>query len=189
MVPIGDVIPTRTRPALTALLVVAALALVGPPALRPWTMAWLADGLAIGIFGRALEDRMGRARFSLFAVIGAVSAAALAELIAPVPLALVAAGGLAAAVSGGRLARFPGAPVLALVPVPFGLQILEIPAWFIAGVWGVVHLATALGAATPAATLAPLAGWVAAGVLGVVLARPFSRSERDHIAWWGAGRP
>jgi membrane associated rhomboid family serine protease len=189
MIPIGDVIPTRTRPALTAVLVLAALALIEPPALRPWTMAWLADGLAIGIFGRALEDRMGRARFALFAVIGAGSAAAVAALIAPIPLALVTAGGLAAAVSGGHLARFPGTPVLALVPVPSGLHLIEIPAWFIAGVWGVVHLAIALRAETPAATLAPLAGWVAAGVLGVVLARPFSRGERDHIDWWGGSRP
>jgi membrane associated rhomboid family serine protease len=75
------------------------------------------------------------------------------------------------------------------VPVLFGIELMEIPAWFVAGVWGIVHLAVALGAPTPAAALAMVAGWAAAGGLGAVLAWPFSRRERDHIAWWGGVRP
>jgi len=186
MLPIGDAIPCRTRPVLTAVLAAGALALIGPPGLRPWVVVWLADGLALWTFGATLEDRMGRARFAVFAAAGAAASAAVASLTAPVPLVLVAAGGMAAMVGSGYLARFPSAPVLALIPIPVGIEIIEIPAWFIAAVWAAVHAATALGAATPATSLALFGGWLAAGVLGALLVWPFSRRERDHIGWWGA---
>lgn len=186
MLPIGDVIPSRTRPVLTAVLAVGALALIGPPALRPWAIIWMADGLAIWMFGATLEDRMGRARFAAFAATGAAAAAAVAALTAPIPLVLIAAGGTAAMLGGGYLARFPTAPMLALVPTPAGVEIVEVPAWFIAAAWGVVHAATALGAATASVSLALAGGWLAAAGLGALLVWPFSRRERDHSAWWGA---
>ena len=171
MLPIGDVLPSRTRPVLTVALAAAELTLIGPPLLRPWAVVWIASAVAIGIFGRTLEDRMGHGRF--------------AALAAPVPTVLVCASGLAAAIVGAYLARFPRSRVLAIIPVPFGLDLMEIPAWFIGAAWGVVHLATALGALTHAGTIALLTAWIAAGALGALAVRLLVRPERMAVSWWG----
>jgi membrane associated rhomboid family serine protease len=185
MLPVGDVIPSRTRPVLTSAFAVAELALVGPPQLRPWAVVWIVNALAVGIYGRALEDRMGHGRFAVLAALGVAGAAIAAALVAPGPAALLCASGLAAAVGGAYVARFPGSRVLAIVPVPFGIELMEIPAWFVAAVWGVVHLATALGALTHAATVALLTAWVASGLLGAVAVRLLVRPERMSVNWWG----
>lgn len=185
MLPIGDVIPSRTRPVLTVAFAAAELALIGPPILRPWAVVWIANAVAIGIFGRALEDRMGHGRFALLAALGVASAAIIAALAAPVPTVLVCASGLAAAIGGAYLARFPGSRVLAIVPVPFGIELMELPSWFIAAAWGVVHLGTALNAMTYAGAVALLTAWVAAGGLGAMAAWLLVRPERMSVSWWG----
>jgi len=185
MLPIGDVIPSRTRPVLTVALALAELALIGPPLLRPWAVVWIASAVAIGIFGRTLEDRMGHGRFAALAALGVASAAIIAALAAPVPTVLVCASGLAAAIGGAYLARFPRSRVLAIIPVPFGLDLMEIPAWFIAAAWGVVHLATALGALTHAGTIALLTAWIAAGAFGALAVWLLVRPERMAVSWWG----
>ena len=185
MLPIGDVIPTRTRPVLTVALAIAELALIALPRYRPWAVVWLANALAIGIFGRALEDRMGHGRFAALAALGAAGAGlTAARLHAPRPV-LVCASGVAAAIGGAYLARFPGSRVLVIVPVVFGIELMEIPTWFVAAAWGVVHLATALNAMTYAGALALLAGWAAAAALGALAVWLLVRQGRMNVSWWG----
>ena len=185
MLPIGDVIPTRTRPVLTVAVAVAELALIAPFLLRPWAIVWIVNALAVWIFGRTLEDRMGRWRFAALAALGAAGAGLSAALVARAPTVLVCASGLAAAVGGAYLARVPNSRVLAAIPVPFRINLVEIPAGFVAAAWGVVHLATALNAMTYAGTVALLAGWAAAAALGAMSVWLLVRPERMDVTWWG----
>jgi hypothetical protein len=128
---------------------------------------------------------MGHGRFAMLAAVGAAGAALIAALAAPAPVVLVCASGLASAIGGAYLARLPGSRVLVIVPVLIGIELMEIPTWFIAAAWGVVHLATALNAMTYAGTLALLSAWTAAGALGALAAWLLVRPERMGVEWWG----
>ena len=185
MIPIGDVVPRRTRPGVTVALAVAQAGLLLAPAFRPWGVLWIVNAAAIWIFGCALEDRMGRGRFAALATLGAAVASAVAMLAAPVPLVLVASGGLVAALAAGYLAVFPRSRVLSLVPVLVGIELVEIPAWFIALVWGAASLAAALAVWSSAEAVALLTGWVASAGTGAAAAWLLKRPERMAISWWG----
>ncbi|GAA1968990.1 rhomboid family intramembrane serine protease [Kitasatospora viridis] len=128
--------------------------LLATPGKRPWLSAltalfvhggWLhllGNMLFLQVFGPAVEQRLGRARFLLFylaAGLLAVYGYALTAHAGPAALRpLVGASGAIAGVLGGYLRLYPRARVTALVPVLLFLP-LRFPAWLVLGLWFAVQ--------------------------------------------------
>ena len=99
------------------------------------------------LFGDNVEDVMGRARFAVFYFLcGAAAAAAqvMADPTSRVPM--VGASGAISGVLGGYLLLYPHARILTLVPIVFFIQIIEIPAIIVLGLWFAAQVFNGLGA-------------------------------------------
>ncbi len=126
------------------------------------------------IFGDNIEDRLGPARYLIF-YLGCGLASGLAHLMlnlgSPVPI--VGASGAIAGVMGAYLVLFPHARVLTLVPLFFIPLFIEIPAFFLLGVWFVIQL---LNAASTTAGATGVAWWAHVGgfVAGIAFLKFFS---------------
>lgn len=221
MIPLRDVIPTRTSPSVT-LAVIAANVLVFvfqlslderrladlmlsfglvPAAFLPLTLftsMFLHTGflpaainmLCLWIFGGTVEDRMGHGRFLVFYVVCGVAAAVAQRIAAPdLPFPLVGASGAVAGVMGAYFVLYPRSRVVTVVPLPFFLQIVEVPAFVLVGAWLIVQLVHGVGlqvTMTGSLGAASVALWAhAAGLIvgasGVLLLR---RPERQRVEWW-----
>jgi membrane associated rhomboid family serine protease len=165
MIPISDVIPTRTTPLLT-------LTLIALSALFVWLLdlgshaSLIANMVSLWLFGWTVEDRLGRPRFAVLFV----SCAATAWMLST-PHSAVAGG--AAGVLGGYFVLYPRSLVLVLVPLPS--LVSEVPAVTFLGVWFVSQIL--LG---PFPFLPQLAGFVAGAALCLLMKRP----ERLRVDWW-----
>jgi len=192
MIPVRDVIPTRTAPAVT----MAVLALLGAAftlaEVREWWLPWLAHAAAIWLAGGAVEDRLGHGRFAALALAClAVAAAAPLGAGIPGPGLPGAVCGAVAGVLAAHLRLFPHSRILTIVPVVVGVELEDVPAWAVFGIWAVVQAAAAWSEATwsapaalPGMAVSAAAG-AAAGTLGaVVLKRP----ERMRVDWWDPPR-
>jgi membrane associated rhomboid family serine protease len=102
---------------------------------------WLHLGgnmLYLWIFGDNVEDRLGHVRFLLFYFACGLAAALTQIYVHPTSrIPMVGASGAVAGVLGAYLILFPYARVLALIPILFFFQIVELPAslflifWFL----------------------------------------------------------
>jgi len=197
MIPLRDIIPSRTRPLVTCSLI-AMLALVflydlgaGPGAGAPRELLGPMPGapgvlmlasifrhrdplllavstLYLWMFGGTVEDRLGHGRFLVFYLLCG-TAAALARASAD-QVSLGAPNGAGAAVSGmmgAYVLLYPKSRVLTLVPVPLGIRLIEVPATFFFGIWAVVQLAVSLGP-TPAGPASASTGAVLGGHLAAI---------------------
>ncbi len=209
MIPLCDLVPTRTRPRVVAgiLLAQAAAAVVAATtpiqsvpagygaapltwtwtgvalslALSPGVIVLAANLAALWLFGPAVEDRLGRGRFAaLWLLSGA--AASLAQ-IAATPWSgagLLGAAGGAAGVAAAALTLHPRGRTLAVMPVVIGFEFVDLPSWLYAVTW-----ATILLAATTATPTLGLAAAVGAGALaGAASAWTMRRPERMTVDWW-----
>jgi membrane associated rhomboid family serine protease len=137
----------------------------------------LGNMLYLWIFGNNIEDRLGRAAFLGFYLVGGVAAAAAQVAIAPdsaVPL--IGASGAIAATLGAYVVLYPRAKILSLVFLGFFYQLIEVPALLVLGFWFVLQLvdgATSLGAANAQGGVAFFAhiGGFAAGLLAALAIR------------------
>ena len=216
MIPLRDIIPSRTTPyvtigliALNVLVFLFELSLGrGVEAftlyfgLVPADFAWLnvftsmfihggflhvaGNMLYLWIFGDNVEDRMGHGRFLAFYLLCGVAAAVAQTLTAPdstVPM--VGASGAIAGVMGAYFVLYPKSRIVALVPLFFFFQIIEVPAIFFLGIWFLMQFLSGVGSIAEAASggvafWAHVAGFVA-GITGVML---FRRPERERVEWW-----
>ncbi len=134
--------------------------------------------LYLWIFGDNVEDRLGRGRYLLFYLATGLAAALTQVAVTTNPdLPIIGASGAISGVLGAYLRLFPWSRVLALVPVFFFLQVVEIPAVLFLVVWflgqlaqGTLALATLPGGGGPA-WWAHIGGFVA----GWILAGPYVR--------------
>ena len=171
MLPIKDIIPPRRLPQLSIGATVAA-ALALPPLwwfgmLDGVDMAFAAiDVIYVFVFADNVEDRLGSVRFAAVGLAaglaGVVAANALGSLA---PIGLPAASAAVAGLIGGYLSLYPTSRVLLLVPLP--LDVHEVPAIFVAGLFFTLH---ATGGPIALATIA--AGLVTGGFLSFALKRP-----------------
>jgi membrane associated rhomboid family serine protease len=187
MIPVRDVIPSRTAPGVTLALIGTLAASAAWPEVREWWLPWVSHAVLLWLAGSTVEDRLGHARFAGFA-----AACAAAALIAPLAAGRAAAPpwvvcGAVAGVAAAYAAMFPRSRVLMLVPVVVGVEMTDVPAWVIIGLWAIVQAAAAWSSLTwSAAADAPgitasVAAGAAAGVLaGAALRRP----ERMRVDWW-----
>ena len=127
------------------------------------------------IFGDNVEDALGHFRFAIFYVLCGLAAGLTHYYLSPMsPVPTIGASGAIAGVLGAYLVRYPGARVVTLVPLGFFLQLMELPAWLMLGLW---FLAQALGGfVTLGATGGGIAWWAHVGgfVAGVILIRIFA---------------
>jgi membrane associated rhomboid family serine protease len=222
MIPLRDVIPSRTTPfvtigiiALNALVFLYEQSLPEPlyrrfvatHGLVPADFAWLnvltsmflhggwmhflGNMLYLWIFGDNVEDRVGHGRFIVFYLLcGAVAALVQTFFNVNSVIPMVGASGAIAGVLGAYLVMFPHSRVLTLIPIFIFIEIVEIPAVILLGLWFVLQLFSSLGSLGAEADVGGVAFWahVAGFVAGVVGIRLFRRPERQRVEWWDVRR-
>jgi membrane associated rhomboid family serine protease len=175
MIPLRDVIPSRTRPIVTVVLVVLnAIVILAGVAATPLLGA--IDLLYLWLFGGTVEDRMAHGRFLVFYALCGGAAAAVHMAFARGAGVSVAGAAATAGVMGAYFVLFPQSRILVLMPVPFMIKVIEAPAYFFAALWVVLQLF--------AAREIP-ARMTGLGV-GAALVFLFRRPERMRVDWWEA---
>jgi len=187
MIPVRDVVPSRTAPAVTVALLAAMGAACAWPAVREWWLPWAAHAVVLWLTGGTLEDRFGHARFAAFEA--ACAAAALGALRAAGHETdlLWAVCGAVSGMIAAYLMMFPRSRILTIVPAVIGLEVADVPAWAVFGLWAVLQAAGAWSSVTWSASADPVgmaigaAAGASAGALGSVALR---RPERMRVEWW-----
>src|SRR6059036_57011 len=92
------------------------------------------------IFGDNVEDRLGHLTFLIFYLLSGLGAGIVHTVFNPdTVVPSVGASGAIAGVLGGYLVSYPFARVLTLVPIFIFVQIIEIPALIVLGLWFVMQ--------------------------------------------------
>jgi membrane associated rhomboid family serine protease len=178
MIPVRDVIPARRVPIVTIALIAVGLLVHAAGLLRGMVLdVWPdrlipSDGasptllllgllrydgwlpLAVGLlylwlFGENVEDRLGRGRFALFYAACGLVAGTAASALPPPWTSPPTATGAVSGVLGAYAVLFPRARILVLVPLPVGLDLIEVPIVHLMLAWFFVQLALALGTPAP----------------------------------------
>ncbi len=192
MIPLRDNTPLARFPLVTALLVAAnpvvyllAVRHGGSPGamfLQGSFAVLLANMLVLAICGPPVEDALGRPRFlALYLLGGLIATGALVAAGPHSSAPALGAGGAIAAVLGGYVVLAPRARILAIVPVPFYVTLVAVPAALLLGLWFIAQLAIDLaGLAAPAGGgrgidfLGPVCGFA----FGLLAIRPLARARR-----------
>lgn len=163
MIPIGDVIPTRTPPLVTVAMIAltvifSTLVLSGGFAIVVLNMVFL------WLFGWTVEDRLGHARFAALYLLCGAAAFAVSWPIAAITSAV-------GSVIGAYFILYPRSSMLVLIPLP--LMAVEVPAAVFLALWCLLQILTG-------ALAAPFVSFFAGGALCLVMKRP----ERIKVDWW-----
>jgi membrane associated rhomboid family serine protease len=143
---------------------------------------WLHLGgnmLYLWIFGDNVEDKLGSVRFLIFYLLCGIAASALHIYIEQTSIVpSVGASGAISGVIGAYLLMFPKARVVTLVPIFIFIQIIELPAYIILGLWFVLQFFNgmlSLGNAT--AGMGGVAWWAHIGgfIAGMIFLFPFRK--------------
>jgi membrane associated rhomboid family serine protease len=135
--------------------------------------------LYLWIFGDNVEDKLGHGRYAVFYLLCGLTATASHIIISPnssVPT--VGASGAISGVLGAYLLMFPRARVITLIPIMFFLQVAELPALVVLGLWFVLQFFNGLAAIGPeTAGMGGVAWWAHIGgfVTGLALVAPFRK--------------
>ena len=214
MIPLRDVIPSRTTPFITVTIIVlnalawffelslprnvlpTFLELYGvvPAELHAPTLvtsmflhgSWshvLGNMWYLWIFGDNVEDRLGHGRFIVFYLVCGIAAALGQVMIDPVSTQpMIGASGAIAGVMGAYFVLYPRSRVLTLIPLIIFVEIIELPAIVLLGLWFLLQLVDAGAVAVTASSsgggvafAAHVAGFLV-GMGGVFLLR---RREAD----------
>jgi membrane associated rhomboid family serine protease len=136
------------------------------------------------IFGDNIEDRLGHFTFLIFYLLCGVGAGivhTVLNLHTIVPA--VGASGAIAGVLGAYIVSYPFARVMTLVPIFIFIQVIEIPAILVLGLWFLMQFF--YGTASLAVTTASEGGvawWAHVGgfVIGLILVGLFPRKDRQR---------
>jgi len=218
VIPLRDVIPSRTTPFVTiTLIVINALVFLHEqtlpdlayrrfimlyglvPAEFDWSAVvtsmflhggwehFLGNMLFLWIFGDNVEDRMGHGRFvAFYAICGAAAALVQTMFNVDSTVPMIGASGAISGVLGAYIVLFPHSRVLTLLPLFIFVQLIEVPAILLLGLWFLLQLLSSLGSLTQPDTGGGVAFWAhAAGfVAGMALIGLFKRPERQEVEWW-----
>jgi membrane associated rhomboid family serine protease len=217
MLPVQDVIPSRTTPLATlglmavigvtllvelilsertvrGLILSYALLPAHVPAPSLATYAFLHHGIldasvnivALWLFGDNVEDRLGRGRFLVLFMSGALLSGVAAGWVSQdSPGPVIGAAGATGAVIGAYLILLPASRILMLVPLWKGIDLVEIPAAVVVAPWVLLAGLVPAAQASPLVSLPAVLTLQAAGLLtGASLARLLARPERLRCAWW-----
>ena len=101
----------------------------------------LGNMLFLWIFGNNIEDRLGRAAFLAFYLVGGVAAALTQVWIDPTSdVPSIGASGAIAATLGAYIVLYPRARILTLFFLVFFYQLVEVPALVVLGYWFLLQL-------------------------------------------------
>jgi rhomboid family protein len=147
------------------------------------------------IFGPALEDRLGPARFlALYLLSGLAASVAHAVFNASSPVPVLGASGAIAGVIAAYAVRFPYAWVRVIVPILFIPLFFSIPALVFAGIWFVIQvwqgaseLLTPFAGAAGIAWWAHIGGFIAGWLLLPLLEPSAAASGGGRRAWYNGG--
>jgi len=141
------------------------------------------------IFGDNVEDRLGHLSFLLFYLLCGIGAGVVHTMLnigSTVPS--VGASGAIAGVLGAYIVSYPFARVLTLVPIFVFIQVIEIPALIVLGMWFVMQFfyGTASLAATTGSEAGGVAWWAHVGgfVIGMLLIGLFPRKDRPRYDYY-----
>jgi rhomboid family protein len=179
MIPVSDVIPTRTFPWMTIALILVNGAMV---AFGGAAVPAIANIICVWLFASTIEDRFGHFRLAVFSIVCAAAAVVLAQAGWTLP---IVAGGTAAGAIGAYFTLYPTSRILMLLPLP--LSVHEAPAAVFPIAWVIIQflsLATASPRAFAANGARLLGSYLAASVIGMALAHVLSRPERARVEWW-----
>jgi membrane associated rhomboid family serine protease len=142
----------------------------------------LGNMLYLWIFGDNVEDRLGHARFVIFYFLCGLAATLAQIYLNPSSrIPMVGASGAVAGVLGAYMVLFPHARVLALVPIAFCLQVLEIPAFVFLLFWFFMQFLSGAASITTAQYMTGGVAWwahVGGFVSGMALGFLFSKRTR-----------
>jgi membrane associated rhomboid family serine protease len=149
---------------------------------------WLHLGgnmLYLWIFGDNVEDRLGHLRFVLFYVACGLAAAFAQIYIYPTSkIPMVGASGAVAGVLGAYLVLFPHSRVLALIPILFFFQVVELPAFFFLLFWfGMQFLNGAVSITGAPYMTGGVAWWAHIGGFASGMALGFLLQNRKRQLW------
>ena len=136
------------------------------------------------IFGDNVEDRLGHFTYLIFYLLCGLGAGIVHTILnydAVIPS--VGASGAIAGVLGAYVISYPFARVLTLVPIFIFVQIIEIPALIVLGLWFVMQFFSGTAAlATSSASDGGVAWWAHVGgfVIGMILVTMFPRKDRPR---------
>jgi membrane associated rhomboid family serine protease len=136
------------------------------------------------IFGDNVEDRLGHGRFIVFYLLCGIAAALGQVAMDPQStLPTIGASGAIAGVMGAYFVLYPHSRVLTLIPWIF-IQIVELPAILLLGVWFLMQLISAGSIAVTASSHGgggvAFAAHVAGFIVGVIGVFVFRRRDRDY---------
>jgi membrane associated rhomboid family serine protease len=136
------------------------------------------------IFGDNVEDRLGHFTYLVFYLLAGLGAGIVHTILNyETIIPSIGASGAIAGVLGAYFLSYPRARVLTLVPIFIFIQIIEIPALIVLGLWFVMQFfqgAASLAAAT--ANSGGVAWWAHVGgfVIGMILIGLFPRKDRPR---------
>jgi len=142
-------------------------------------MHLIGNMLYLWVFGDNVEDKLGHGRYLLFYLICGISASALHIAIEPASLVpTIGASGAVSGVLAAYLVMFPRARVLTLIPIFIFIQLAEIPAFVLLGLWFVLQFfngLVSLGLSTSG--MGGVAWWAHIGgfAVGLLLVLPFRK--------------
>ena len=115
------------------------------------------------VFGGSLERILGRARYLAFYVLAGIAAVYAQTLFDPDAVSpVIGASGAISGVLGGYLLLNPQARILNLIPIPFFVTFVEVPATVLIAIWFLLPLIPVVGEVATADTayLAHVGGFV-----------------------------
>jgi len=143
--------------------------------------------LYLWIFGDNVEDRMGHVGFLGFYLLSGTIGSLAQVAVAPgSTIPNIGASGAIAGVLGAYLLLFPRARVRTLVPLPFWLSVVSIPAVIVLGGWFFIQFFNGLASIGISMQTGGIAWWAHIGgfVAGMVLMPIFRKKRRsDSYAW------
>ncbi|MGH7865918.1 MAG: rhomboid family intramembrane serine protease [Candidatus Binataceae bacterium] len=137
--------------------------------------------LYLYVFGAAVEQRLGHARFVAFYLACAVAAALAFVVLAPgTTVAVIGASGAVAGVLGAYFVLMPRGRVVTIVPIFFFVQVAELPAVLYLLLWFAVQLYAGIRENTAAGVVGGVAWWAHVGgfLFGVATAPFLARDGR-----------
>jgi membrane associated rhomboid family serine protease len=143
---------------------------------------WLHLGgnmLYLWVFGDNVEDKLGHIRFLVFYLLCGVTASILHIYIEPSStIPTVGASGAISGVLGAYILMFPKSRVLTLIPIFIFIQIAELPAYVILGLWFVLQFINGmLSLGYTSVGMGGIAWWAHIGgfITGLILVMPFKK--------------
>jgi len=139
--------------------------------------------LFLYIFGAAVEDRFGHARFFCFYLAaGVVAGLAMAWMEPASRTPTIGASGAIAGVLGSYFVLYPRARILTLIPLLFFIQLIEVPALLYLLLWFALQLYAAVQGGGGVAWWAHVGGFLFGVALAPIVAR--ANSPRRARALW-----